>query len=291
MSTALHYALTLDRAWAAARDGDLERAARLLDPIAPTIAVLDLRARIHAQRGDLARADACWAQVQRLDPQHEPARRGRAAIAAHRYRRPAMAGAAVLVLVALVAGGVVWLPAPAEAPLPAAAPPEAPVPAAAPTTIDPEVQRVRQQMDELAASAALHRQRLSEIAAALAMPGLVTEPRDDDVRVVFDLGLFTGDTRLAEGAFTTVTAVGRRLPDLRVTATVVGHSVPVAGERNSGGTTTAYARAQVAAGLLSEASGLPLTAFTLATADQSQGPHPETARNRTVTLLVRPVPA
>lgn len=285
MSTALHYALTLDRAWSAARAGDLDLAARLLEPVEPTIAVLDLRARIHAQRGDLARADACWAEVQRLDPEHEPARRGRAAIASHGYRRPVQAAAAVLVLAALVTGGAVWLPRlGADDPAPVAAPPSA---FSAPSE-DPEVQRIREQVAALTASTARQQQRLAEIAAALTLPGVRANVLADDVRVVFDAGLFTSDTNLAGGTAPLLAAVGRRLAGLQVTATVVGHSVPVAGERNSGGTTTAYARAQVAAGALSTASGLPLTAFTLATADQSQGPHPETARNRTVTLLVHP---
>jgi hypothetical protein len=288
MSTALHDALALDRAWAAARDGDLDRAARLLDPVAPTAAVLDLRARIHAQRGDLDRADAAWAEVQRLDPAHEGARRGRAAIAAPAYRRPVFVVAATVVLVA-GAGVGLWLPSaggsdPAAGPAPAVAPPPSP----SVVVEDPEAQRIRQQMAALTASAARREQRLAEIAAALAMPGVGVRARDDDVLVVFDRGLFTSDTKLAGGTATLLTGVGRRLAGLEVTVTVVGRSVPVAGERNSGGTTTAYARAQVAAGLLAEAAGMPLTAFTLATADQSQGPHPEAPRNRTVTLLVRP---
>jgi hypothetical protein len=105
---------------------------------------------------------------------------------------------------------------------------------------------------------------------------------------VFTAGLFTSDLRLADGARTVLRTVGGRLRQAGVTVTVVGHTVPVAGGRTSGGSTTAYARAQTVAGHLSTSSGLPLTTFTLATADQSQGPWPEPDRNRTVTLLLRP---
>jgi serine/threonine protein kinase len=55
----------------------------------------------------------------------------------------------------------------------------------------------------------------------------------------------------------------------------------------SGGSMVAMARALVAARELAQSSGLPLTAFTLVSADQSDVPCPADAtRNRTVSLLI-----
>jgi hypothetical protein len=68
--------------------------------------------------------------------------------------------------------------------------------------------------------------------------------------------------------------------------TVVGHVVAVPGGRIRGGSWVALARAQVVAARLAAESGLPLTSFTLRSADQTDGPHPWAARNRTVTLLI-----
>jgi hypothetical protein len=120
------------------------------------------------------------------------------------------------------------------------------------------------------------------------MRGVKAEVRTGDVRLVFTAGVFSADTTLAPGAEALLVGVGRRLSRVEVTTTVVGHTVPVRGGRVSGGSVVAYARAEVAAQRLATAAGLPLTAFVLATADQSEGPWSEAARNRTVTILLRP---
>ena len=64
--------------------------------------------------------------------------------------------------------------------------------------------------------------------------------------------------------------------------------VAVPGGRTSGGSSVAHGRALRAAQQLADGSGLPLTAFTLVSADQADGPFPDAARNRTVSLLVTP---
>ena len=112
--------ITLGQAHAAAWAGDLDRAARLLDDLDAAMlsspASLDLRARIHAQRGDLDNADTCWARVLLLHPEDPEATAGRATIARIRAGRPARplltAGrVAVLaaVLVTAAAADLAWI--------------------------------------------------------------------------------------------------------------------------------------------------------------------------------------
>ena len=284
--------IALGQAHAAAWAGDLDRAARLLDDLdaamASSPASLDLRARIHAQRGDLDRADACWARVLLLDPADRAATAGRAKIArirAGRPARPLLTAGRVAVLVAVLvtaaAADLAWIhygdgdPPPATA----TAPPD-PAPA--------EIQRLERQIAAAQNQTRVRSRELDRIAATFKIPGVRAERRATDVRLVFTNGLFRSGTDLAPGSRPLLVRVGRRLTDLRVSTTVVGHTVPFPGGRTSGGSPTAYARAQIAAQELAAAADLPLTAFTLATADQSAGPHPEAPRNRTVTLLLRP---
>jgi hypothetical protein len=288
----LHDRITLGQAHTAAWAGDLDRAARLLDDLdaamASSPASLDLRARIHAQRGDLDDADVCWARVLLLHPENPEAAAGRATIARIRAGRPARplltAGrVAVLaaVLVTVVAADLVRIhygdgdPPPATA----AAPPD-PAPA--------EIQRLERQIAAAQDQTRVRSRELDRIAATFTIPGVRAQRRATDVRLVFTDGLFRSGTDLARGSRPLLARVGRRLTGLRVSTTVVGHTVAFPGGRTSGGSPTAYARAQVAAQELATAAGLPLTAFTLATADQSAGPHPEAPRNRTVTLVLRP---
>jgi hypothetical protein len=281
MTAALHDALTLDQARSAARSGDLDHAVRLLDGVAsPTAAALDLRARVHAQRGELDRADRYWAQALLLDPDHAGARQGRETIARLRRRRPIRAVVLTTAVAALAVGAVAVASArtgsPAPSSLPSSLPSSSPVPAPSVALPSPT------------AASPPPVDRRTEIGRLVGVPGTRIDRRAEDVRVVFTSGLFSSGTRLANGSSALLGTVGKRLRTARVTVTVVGHTVPVAGGRTSGGSTTAYARAQVAAQRLAAASGLPLTSYPLATADQSEGPWPDAARNRTVTLLLRP---
>ncbi|GAA3296553.1 tetratricopeptide repeat protein [Dactylosporangium vinaceum] len=278
MTVELQDVVTLDRARAEARAGRLAEAGRLLDGVgAPSVAGLDLRARVYAQLGELDRADACWAEALRLDPGHTDARRGRAAIARLRSGRPgplrlAVAATAFVVVVGGIASaGLVGSAPPAVLVQPSATQqPPSLSPSASPSASPPVV------------SAA------DRVAGLFVMDGVRVQRQGEDVRLVFTIGIFSADTRFAGGAAALLDAVGRRLPEARVTVTVVGHTVAVAGGRTSGGSTTAYARAQAAAVRLAAASGLPLTDFTLATADQAEGPWPDAPLNRTVTLVLHP---
>ncbi|GAB2967214.1 tetratricopeptide repeat protein [Saccharothrix stipae] len=299
LRSALSHHLTLDRAHTAAHAGDLDLAARLLDELdaagAATPTSLDLRARVHAQRGELAEADRCWARVLLLVPDDEGATAGRDTIArvraGHRARPLVHAGAAtaavaVVLGVALV-GGAVWATSGDG--------PSAPPVAAAPAPAGDQGAEVRRLEQELAAATGARQQAVDQrsrdldaIAAAFAMPGVLVERRTEDVRLVFEEGVFRSDAELAPGSWPLLAEVGRRLAGTRAATTVVGHVVAVAGGPTSGGSTVAWWRAQVAAEVLAEGGGLPLTAFTLTTADQSDGPFADAPRNRTVTVVLRP---
>jgi hypothetical protein len=298
--------LTVSRAQSAARAGDLDRAAQLLDGLdaeSVTTATLDLRAKVHAQRGELTEADQCWAKVQALAPADPDAAAGRSAvqeiIAGRRRARPLVHARRVAVALAALgvvsAGGLAWtaidtgdrpsdaadLAARMRAEARRADSLEERV-----TTM--ESQRAAEEEERAAAQTHLAG-TLASVAEGLRLPGVLVETRATDVRVVFEQGLFLRGTEITLEGVALLTELGHRLAAMDVHTTVVGHAVAVAGGRTNGGSVVALGRAQLSAGYLADGGSLPLTAFTLASADQTQGPFPDPARNRTVTLVITPV--
>lgn len=296
MPTSMKAELALYQARAAAWAGDLAEAGRLLDELDTprSVAVLDLRARVHAQLGELDEADRCWGQVQELAPDDPGAAQGRRTIerirAGRRRVRPVVTTgrvsvAAAALACAVLAGGATWLAQGDDT---------------RPQQEAEQVQDLEEQLaasnsaraaarDAQAAAESRHKQALDDIAGLLAMPGVVVERRDGDVRVFFETGLFgaNGVTVSRDGS-ALLTELGRRLAGMPVDTTIVGHAVAVAGGPATGGAGIALDRAQAAAERLAEGGGLPLTAFTLVSGDQANGPFPDAARNRTVTLVVTP---
>jgi len=287
--------VALGQAAAAARTGELERAARVLDDLdlADNVAVLDLRARIHAQLGEWVAADSCWARVQEVLPDSAEAAAGRRMIAriinGHSRVRPrihagwAVTGVAAAILAAAVGGIAVASQGTS------AAPPQS-------DRLQSEIRRAdalaRQLADRdgaVVTAAARRSGRLDSLTASMAMPGLVVYRRADDIELVLDAGAFTQDTTISNTGAALIEAIGGRLTGLNATTTVVGHAVAVPGGPQQGGSPVALARAAIAAEYLAAASGLPLTAFTVATADQRDNPYPDDpAGDRTVTILLRP---
>ncbi|MGK5740042.1 hypothetical protein [Micromonospora sp. URMC 103] len=297
--------LAVSRAAAAARRGELEAAANVLTGLAAQEdpAALDLLARVRAQQGRWHDADECWARVQAVDPEHAGAAEGRRAVAGilagKRRPRPVAQPARVAVLggvlaAAALAGGAVAVDGgdpvrPGSTAPAAAAPSPAGIDDAERRRAEELARQVAQAEAERAAAAQRLTARLDGIAARLTMPGVVVKRRAGTVEVYFREGLFSRDARLTDDGAVLLADVGRRLGRLDdVSITVVGHSVPVPGGRTSGGTGTALSRAQVAARELAEASDLPLTAFTLRSADQSQRPFAQETRNRTASLVLAP---
>jgi hypothetical protein len=249
---------------------------------------LDLKARVHAQRGEFAEADRCWARVQEFDADNAEAAAGRRTVgkilAGRRLARPLITAGRVTVVTStvvcvLLAGGAAWLVV--HAPAPAVAQQR--------DSRADELQRRLDAADAARTAAADRRLKdLNAIAAAMTMPGVTAQRRADDVQVVFDAGLFPSEVEISPSGAALLAEVGRRLAGLDVQTTVVGHSVAVPGGPANGGSAIALERAEVATQHLAGGAGLPLTAFLLSTADQTQQPFPDDARNRTVTLVISP---
>ncbi|MFD4115908.1 hypothetical protein ACFWSJ_20855 [Streptomyces niveus] len=326
---ALHLQLAVNRAHSAARAGDLDLAARLLDELgeldgpgepgeagrATVVAALNLRAKVHAQRGELPEADACWSRVEALAPDDPDAAAGRRTLAkiaaGRRHARPVVhtgrvaviagALAATVAGVALIGGAVKLISGDDR---------EGGGGSGSVAEADKGSERLSEESrraDELKARlAAIEGDRtaeaeqrdsaLDEVAKRLAMPGVEIRRHAGDVQLVFRTGVFPYDSVIGPEGAEVLTEIGRRLADLSaetpVETTVVGHSVAVPGGAPSGGSVVALNRARVAAQYLAQDSDLRLTDFRLVSADQRRGPFPATAanapRNRTVTLLITP---
>ena len=249
-----------------ARAGDYPAALATLDLVpADHPDRLDLLARVHAQRGAFAEAEAAWREVLRLRPDDPAALRGCALVgritAGRRLRRPVPA-------TAVAAGAVVLglaLPWPVQ------------------STVD-----IRLELPRVTVAQPAPDDAEDVLVRTLATPDVVVERGADGVRVAFGEALFGPDG-------TEPTPAGRRvlerwaavLTGQPLEVTVLGHTAAVPGGPTAGGSSVALARAGAAAEVLAAAGGLPLTAFTVGSADQSDVPHPaDPARNRTVTLLV-----
>lgn len=264
----------LDRARAAelARSGDHEGALRVLAGLGRTdVSTLDLLARVHAQRGDFASAQAAWSAVLELEPGHRDAIAGITLVTeiteGKRRARPVpvvLVGGVVVVVAVAVLAVLTW----PRQPEPVALPPD-PVPvtqSVAPAPPDPR----------------------SALMAALAGPDVRLASVADGVQVVFPRGMFLPDsTSLSADGRQQLERWGQVLRGKNVRVTVLGHGLAVPGGPTSGGSATAVERAAAAVEVLSEASGLPATAFTVRSADQSEAPHTgDPALNRTVSLVV-----
>lgn len=267
----------LDRARAAelARAGEHDAAVRILDRLGDDPSTLDLLARVHAQRGDLAAAGTAWSAVLAQDPANPSALAGTRLIAEitsgkrrrHPIPRTVVLGSLALATLAL-AGALISVPRAEEPPVP-------PAPATHPVAAVPDPRQ----------------EQLRSLLTGLASPDVRLEQQDGGVRVVFRQGMFGPDS-------TDLTAAGRDqlqrwgglLRGARVRVTVLGHGVVVPGGPTAGGSPTAVARAAAAVEVLAEISGQPATAFVVRSADQAEAPHSsaDPAMNRTVSLVVTP---
>ncbi|CAL9292049.1 tetratricopeptide repeat protein [Streptomyces sp. SudanB52_2052] len=285
---ALDAVLLVSRARELARSGDPGGALELLrnhEHLGGHRDVLDLRARLHAQRGETAEAAECWRRVLARRPDDPEARAGLArlgrtgpAAALGRHRTRTALVAAVCVVTAAVTGVVTALDEPARTDTDRAAGPETPG-----TRATPAPGRQRDPDEARRATA------LASLARDLRAPGLRVTTRADSVEVAFTEGLFSEGTRLTPTGAQRLAELGERLAGQESAITVHGHAAVVPGAPRSGGSVVALWRALVAARELSTATGKPLTAFTTDSADQRDAPYPDDpARNRTVTVVLTP---
>ena len=301
-SGTLRAALLVARVRTAARAGDLDEALRLLRAAETRDArsvgerreVLDLFARVHAQRGELDAAATYWRRLQLLHPDDPAATAGltriarltadgpRASLARHRTRTALVAAVCAI---AVAATGTVALTGDEE-------PGRTGTEAAAPTERQIE-DRVRQELETAreaarAEEATRREEAARDLAETLRSPGIRPQVRGRSVEVAFTEGVFSEGAELtAEGAARLAT-LGGRLTGLKAGITVHGHAATVPDAPRSGGSVLALWRALIAARELSTASGKPLTAFTTASADQRNAPYASAARNRTVTVVITP---
>ncbi|MEU0955764.1 hypothetical protein ABZ353_26025 [Streptomyces niveus] len=335
---ALSLQLAVSRAHSAARTGDLDLAARLLDELgeldeldeldgpdassdrATVLAALNLRAKVHAQRGELTEADACWSRVEAIAPDDPDAAAGRRTLAkiaaGRRHARPVVHTGRVAVVAAALAGAALiggggWLLANGGGDGDRQSSDSVAEADTGSQRLREESRRadaLRERLEALeagdTAAAARRDSTLDAVAKRLAMPGVEIRRHADDVQLVFSTGVFPYDSVIGPQGASALTEIGRRLADLEsdpgagagdgtgVETTVVGHSVAVPGGAPSGGSVVALNRARVAAQYLAQDSDLRLTDFRLVSADQRRGPFPATEanapRNRTVTLLITP---
>lgn len=305
---ALRREVDLAHAAELARLGEHEQAIAMLCGLeaatGPSRDQLDLLARVRAQHGDLDAADATWQRVLAEDEADADALAGRALIAelisGRRKRRLvpvlAMLGAAVV-----VAGSVVWFSTSGQTEPPAAQPPTAR--AESPDAADNrqglrEAQDRIQELESRLAARDEDRVRtateLGPLTSRVTGPEVRAGVRGAAIRVVFREGLFLPDsTEPSAAGQQTLIRFGERLTGARLRVGVLGHTLAVPGGANRGGSAVALARAASAAEQLAQASGLPLTSFTVRSADQRQSPFPASdeqgrERSRTVTVFVRP---
>lgn len=332
---ALRLQLAVSRAHSAARAGDLDLAARLLDELgeleeagagrvsldkdkasserATVVAALNLRAKVHAQRGELPEADACWSRVEALAPDDPDAAAGRRTLAkiaaGRRHARPVVHTGRVAVIAAALAATVAGVALIGGAVALISNGGDDGGGGAGRTSGTEQLEAESRRADELkarlatieggrSAEAEQRDSTLDEVAKRLAMPGVEIRRSEEDVQLVFRTGVFPYDSVISPEGAEALTEIGRRLTELGagaptgVETTVVGHSVAVPGGAPSGGSVVALDRARVAAQYLAQDSDLRLTDFRLVSADQRRGPFPATdanaPRNRTVTLLITP---
>jgi flagellar motor protein MotB len=305
-----------------ARSGRYEEAHRVLDELggegSEDPAVLDLLARVHAQQGELAEADACWARVQEI---HEisassgsgpspsgpgsaraSARAGRRRIAALQARRLGMptgrrlaVGALLLAVGAAVAGAVVASSSDSS---------EEPGASASPGG---DLDALRDQQDRLTEQLGEVEEELGdddratqtppeEVAAGLDGPGTTVSREADGLLITFDEGLFAAEETMTPEGEEALSDLGRRLVDagLNGPLIVTGHTddAPLPyGSPYSDRVNLGFARAQTVAEELATDTGIPLDSMGIRSTGTAEPPFPNDsaanrARNNTVTVLV-----
>lgn len=163
--------------------------------------VLDLLARVHAQRGEFADADSCWSRALDVDPAWQAAMDGRRRIAALQAKRfrPSLVLPGVVVL-AVAAGVLFW---PAE-----------PTPPPAPLSMypaDPRVDQLQRDVTTLRAELDAPQNRVNRLVVAVTDPRFGVTRQGGSVLVTFTDDQFTRGTRLTAVGKTALADLGARL--------------------------------------------------------------------------------
>jgi type VI secretion system protein ImpK len=291
--------LAISQASELARAGRYSEADQLLSEIKTgdtSAAVLDLRARIHAQQGKLSEAEALWTRAIHLDPANLDYGAALQRISRMQTRRlaalrPLLSTLAALLCVVGVVSAV-YLIERRRAREFRAALVQRPV---APTTAPPE-----RHADAVAAAAAQAGQaeqaerteaRVSASPATLApaldidVPGVRSSTDGDATVLMFDAGLFARGIELRPEGKAVLSALGKQLAPYagRVAVNVVGHtsSLPVTkGRTFRDNGALGMQRAVTVVDYLRGAASLPPQMFSASSAGESRLPqtNPQTER-------------
>lgn len=290
-----------------ARRGRYDEATQALDQLggraSTDVQVLDLLARIHAQRGEMFDADECWALAQKLDGGLPAARDGRRRIAALQARRlrprtvrvvGIVVLAGVVVTGAGVVGAVLTRPQPGPDPTTLAALNNS---RATESSLAHQVGVLNGQLDQTTLRT---QQLLNNLAAAFAGDPAFSARVDAGTLVVtFPVGVFSYGVQLSRPGGAALDDLANRLHrfSTQVSVTVVGHTENTVVSLGSSGyadnVDLGLARARTAAERMSQATGLPLSTFALSSDGMANPPFSNAtaagrAQNRTVTVAIRP---
>ncbi|MEO3805172.1 OmpA family protein [Nonomuraea sp. B1E8] len=274
--------LTLAQARALARDGRYAEAVDLLEDLQgdTSVAVLDLLARVHAQQGDLDRADRYWAEAEKIAPGATEIAAGRRRIAAmrpagrrRRTGRVLLAGCAVLV----TAGALALLVdiRMETARLGAAQPPAAPVVVTRTVPASPSPPAGREVLTGV----------------RLQVPGVRVSRSRQEISVAFEEALFSEGATLTRRGRAVLGDLGARLRPYagEIEVAVIGHTdrnAILPGGEYASNTDLGLARAVYVREVLRAASRIPTTRFAVSSMGGLMPPFRDDARNRTVTLRI-----
>lgn len=285
----------LAKAAGLARAGRRSEALRVLSGADAVPGARDLRARVYAQAGRFADAEAEWRRVIEADPANEASLAGLRRIAAlQRGRTTGRRAYAAAVAVAIVLL-LLWAPwAGGEG-----AEPPRPTPGAGEVRADvaalrADVAALRGDLARLAAPA-----RDVPPAAEFDLPGVRARTVDGALTLSFEEGLFAAGAALKPGSAQVLAALGEVLQAYanRVSVHVTGYTddVPVPpGERYRDNVALGIDRARIVADRL-RAAGLPADALLISSPGGQGAPYPNDGvrnrlRNRTAVLRVSALP-
>ncbi|MEU6712850.1 OmpA family protein [Nonomuraea sp. NPDC046802] len=286
MSLSIPRELVVAQARTLARSGRHGEAAELLEELQeePSVAVLDLLARIHAQQGDFDRADQYWAEAERLAPGSAEIADGRRRIAAMRpaARRRRLGKGLAAACAVLVTGAVLALLV--DLRMETAELRTSQRPAALPVSQEPAASPTPVTISPSAKPDVLARMRLD-------VPGIQVRRSPGELSIVFKEALFTQGTELTSGGRAVLDGLGRRLRPYagELEVAVVGHTdrnALLPGGEYASNTDLGLARATYVREVLRTTSQIPTSRFTLSSLGGVMPPYRDDARNRTVTLRI-----
>ena len=304
----------LAQAAALARAGRLGEAEALLSGLtSASAAVLDLRAKIKAQQGDLKSAAALWTKAERLAPgneeyaaAHRRAQGKKFHLSMRRLLTPLFLALAVF-LVAWVAIQVSQLSTARKvdsllqqmetepsAQQELAEEQKSPEQLEAAQAVQPPISLSENPDISGQASARLERS-LIPAEMDFTMDGVRIFKGDEKVTIFFEEGLFVRGTRLRAGAADLLVRLAERLttwvPEMGAAVVGCTDDLPMpAGQRYRDNRTLALSRAVVVAEALRAASRLPAESFIVASAGAGSYPYSNSGtsklRNRTVFIVL-----